>query len=312
MLPTTKVIPVRHEDGTTGFEESSYNQIVYPTDPLSMPWYSVKAYYDLFKDPNSRFAWRAEELRGTTSLKEPPESVQATLQGPQSTNVTAQSDTKKSKKKGSSTAKPAQPSLVPSGSRQTETSHASGKVFPKRTTQAPDSEEEAESSDESERSSAYSVGSESSVGEVYCPETVYVLRSETVSRTGRRSIPPPPPIIVTSAKRHPAISNVGSSACGEVGSGSDLNQPFTATDPALSSKPLNTSCTESLVLSPEKNCNPQGKLGATKGSNRYIVKPPREPELSDLNVRRHLLCFRIPFAKRLRVDRLCYNGRTCP
>lgn len=131
-----------------------------------MPWYSVKAYYDLFKDPNSRFAWRTEELQGTTNLNEPLESVQATLQGPQSTNVMVRNNTIGSKEKALSAAIPAQLSLAASSSRQTETSHVSRKVLLKKATQAPDSEEEAESSDESEKSSTYSVGSESSVGEV--------------------------------------------------------------------------------------------------------------------------------------------------
>ncbi|KAG8972487.1 hypothetical protein FRC05_009840 [Tulasnella sp. 425] len=188
LLPTTKIIPVLLPDGTTIFKEGDDKQIVYPADPLAMLWYQAKAYYDLLKDPDCRFQWRIEQQGGSSRLQEPPASLQNSFKRPQDPHASStQRDPAKTTSLQPPSRNPLGVNCAVNLGQAPRTSH-----MPSGPSGAQESEPEAESSAQSADSSPFSVGTESSLGEPYQPQTEYVLRQESVSRFGRRSAPAAP------------------------------------------------------------------------------------------------------------------------
>ncbi|KAG9017570.1 hypothetical protein FRB90_000703 [Tulasnella sp. 427] len=186
LLPTTKTVAICDTNRAVTYKEGDIAHIVYPVDPTSMPWYHVKAYYDLFKDPASRFRWRKESPSAHADLGNPPASVQVALSEPSAdTAANAAGRTKgKSKPDNGNPSKHKKPMPAPPTTLPTKTAPQS------KRSPAADEEEEAVFSDRSTDSGGFSVGSESSAGEDYSPDQLYILRDKTTTRTGRRSVPP--------------------------------------------------------------------------------------------------------------------------
>ncbi|KAG9025763.1 hypothetical protein FS837_004822 [Tulasnella sp. UAMH 9824] len=273
ILPTTRITSVLEADGTPALKETTYKNIVYPTNPRDMTWYQVKAYFELLKDPNSTFAWRVEATSTTGNLNQPPASVRESLLKSQPIIPTTKAPGKRNK--SNSQSQPASHSRASSQSTKPGVARN-----PKR---GPESEEDAVSSDEEAQSSDFSVGDESSADEGYRPNTEYRMRPETFSRTGRRSAPP----------AHLAVEQAKDLAVwnpmpfGTVAGHGDLDddsdeprsEPKDTTRPApFTRKPAVTvSKNASLLISPEKNSS-KGVHVSLNAMEPYVFKSRREHE----------------------------------
>ncbi|KAG8901154.1 hypothetical protein FRC00_008741 [Tulasnella sp. 408] len=101
---------------------------------------------------------------------------------------------------------------------------------PSRSTSAQDSEPEAETSAHSTDSSPFSVGSESSLAQAYQDHTEYILRPETISRSGRRSAPGPSLSALPAPSNH--STGIGGVSDEQSEGNSPPNHPHDATHPA--------------------------------------------------------------------------------
>ncbi|KAG8925863.1 hypothetical protein FRC01_009602, partial [Tulasnella sp. 417] len=282
-LPRTRVIDAGEDDGKMVWKESVDSRVVYLSDPTTMPWYEVKAYFDLLKDPNSKFAWRVEESSTSGNLVNPPASVQQSLRASEIADSVEKPKGRKKSKSGpavvasdSSSARGRQP-LAPSQRSKPGTK--------RKQEQKSQSEDEAVFSDGSSDSSDYSVGSESSADEGYRPSTEYFLRPETISRKGRRSAPP-----TTSAlKDHYELELADASPSVQAdrqGENADetRTQPEGTPEPAPSVQTPNlpASKTASLLISPEKRSIQPTRRHPVDNKRLYSLKPTTEPQSSHI------------------------------
>lgn len=285
MLPTTKITAVLGDDGQPLFKESTDRHIVYPADPSGMQWHHVKAYFDLLKDPNSKFAWRVEESSADGNLADPPASVQESLQQPQRTNPAAERSKGRRKSKSSeavvaSDLSRTQQAVSARGGQPHPPSQSTNAGDKPKRRQRPESEEEAVFSDESTDSSDYSVGSESSADESYRASTQYILRPETYSRVGRRSAPP-------TALAGEQASQIHSNISGGDDSDELRTEPKDTARPAPFARRAQVTAakTSSLLISPEKTFSKQPPHEPINTKLPYVLKPSTEPLSAQIPVR---------------------------
>ncbi|KAG9047219.1 hypothetical protein FS837_002781 [Tulasnella sp. UAMH 9824] len=296
LLPTTKFTSIRDADGKPAFKESDDPHIIYTTDPMSMQWYQVKAYYDLLKDPNSKFEWRVEQSSTSGRLATLPASIQQSLQNSQSADLQAKKAKGRRKSKSNQevavgasfeTVQPPRPSphvrpAEPSQSAKGQTQRK------KNSRRNPDSEDDAISSEDSGASSDFTVGSESSKGEDYRPDAAFVLRSETISLKGRRSAPHPSSSLAKSKPSTMDTSTLPGSATPASGGDEPYNEPRTQPEHTIRPAPLSRRPAEaasnsgSLLFSPEKSTSTDPRREKPDAMPPYVVKPNVEPESTDV------------------------------
>lgn len=246
-------------DGTASFSEGTVPQLVPLGDPSGMLWYQVQAWYELLKNPQSRFVWRIEESTPAANITMPPKSVKASLQLPHEMGAKAE--------KGSRGPKSNRPSGVPATSQSAEcTAPPESKTRPEKASTS-DSESEAAFSDVSAESSAYSVGSESSADEGYNPNPDYVLPSETFSRYGRRS--------VSYTARYPDAPHVSS----RNNTDESQTEPGDTVGPVPPAQNSDISAypPEPLPLSPHISLKNPPQTNPSGPTPAYTVKPQVEP-----------------------------------
>ncbi|KAG8902566.1 hypothetical protein FRC00_002450 [Tulasnella sp. 408] len=299
ILPTTKFTSIRDADGKPAVKESDDPHIVYTTDPMTMQWYQVKAFYDLLKNPNSKFEWLVEKSSTSGRLTNPPASIQQTLQNSQSVDPQANKAKGRRKSKSNQDVAVGTVSEIVEPPRPSSLVHvvepsqsAKGRIQRKKDSKRnPDSEDDAISSDDSGESSDFTVGSESSKGEDYRPDAAFILRSETVSIKGRRSAPHP-----SSSLAKPNSSNLDSStlprAATQASGGDEDSDDERRTEPEdtarpapLSRRPAETgSKSGSLLFSPDKRTSTDLRHEKVDTKPPYVVKPTVEPESTDVPV----------------------------
>ncbi|KIO26896.1 hypothetical protein M407DRAFT_23838 [Tulasnella calospora MUT 4182] len=284
ILPTTKFVTVLENDGTTSFKEGKFAQIVAPSDPLAMPWYHVKAWYDLLKNPQSRFIWRIEESTAVANIINPPKSVKDSLEKPHSEDPV---DRKAGK--GKNGPKPRRnPKPATSNNAQTS-SDGSAKSNPRSKKKSiSESESEAVLSENSAKSSPFTLQSDSSSGESYDPNAEYVLRPQTISRSGRRSAPPAAtPRNSSTAQAFGAgagNSSVAPAAACDDDSDKVRTEPGDTTQPApVPQRPNVLPCaSEALLVSPEKTSTGRSQPNLSEATPLYILKPCVEPHATNI------------------------------
>ncbi|KIO29008.1 hypothetical protein M407DRAFT_6486 [Tulasnella calospora MUT 4182] len=287
LLPTTKITTIREADGKTVFKETADSHVVYPTDPMSMPWYQAKAYYDFLKDRNSMFAWRVEEPSTTGKLVNPPGSIQDSLRSSKPTNAPTHKDKRRRKRKldqdvaVSGLSNNGQPAPSSSRDQPVQPSRPAKRNAQPKKKRNTDSEDEAVLSEKSDNPSDYTPQSETSKGQGSGSDSdpVYVLRPKTISRTGRLSAPAPNSALAKSSNRP---------VTGDDGHDDDSDEPRTeledTTDPApsLQRPTVTKSKTGSLLISPEKISTKTVSHVVARTNSPYMVKPTTEPELTDI------------------------------
>ncbi|KAG9044325.1 hypothetical protein FS837_008341 [Tulasnella sp. UAMH 9824] len=288
-LPKTKIVTVLEADGTPSFKEGGYAQIVPPSDPSAMLWYQIKAWYDLLKDPQSQFMWRVEESTVTANVINAPKSVKDSLQSSHLNNRSNDDAQEGNNPPNSENNPPPATSNNAKASSNVPTKSQSAQSKRRANKRSgSDSESEALSSDSSGEESPYSVGSNSSAGEGYNPNPEFVLRSETICLSGRRSAPPkatsrdlPSGLNSTAAT---ATLPVAPSEEGDGDSDDVRTEPRDIVRPVSATQRPNSSVRKSasLLVSPEKSSMELSPPNPSQAPSPYILKPSIEPEATNI------------------------------